>query len=234
MISRLVSFIIFFIFPLYFSSYSILLLRVLFRDLVITESIEFFMMVVLRVFVSVMLFIFVFRYNNDFMNQFPIDNIRKKLLSSLFYFILLITVCYSIFILISFFRLSILDNNSYFKNSAIVQLNHLINDKNYLIFSVLIIYFVVIIPLIEELSFRYFLLNSYDKSSLFNTLNLIVTAIVFSLFHLPGRINVIMSFISGLMLGYLKIKDGNLIRPVIVHAFTNLSVLVFILLKDRY
>jgi len=77
-------------------------------------------------------------------------------------------------------------------------------------------------PILEEILFRYILLN---RLLTFNskTLSIIISAIVFALFH-NGIINIIYAFILGLILSIIYLKYKNIKTSIIIHISANMIV----------
>lgn len=81
----------------------------------------------------------------------------------------------------------------------------------------------VIAPIAEELFFRNYLLkNLLQKNSV--ATSIIISSICFSLVHLPNYINLIPTFLLGLILGYVMTKTKNISVCIAIHFLFNLTV----------
>lgn len=98
-------------------------------------------------------------------------------------------------------------------SKEIVQVNKII----------LIISSVIVGPLIEEVLFRYILLGNLKR---FNNkiVSIILGSIIFSLMH-NGIINIVYTFLLGLILGVIYLKKGKIMDSIIIHSFANLMSL---------
>lgn len=88
----------------------------------------------------------------------------------------------------------------------------------------LIIYAVIIAPIFEELLFRYIALKDARKNYQ-DKIAILIISISFALMH-TGIINIIYTFIFGIILSYIYIKYKNIIYPIIMHASANLMSLL--------
>jgi len=82
---------------------------------------------------------------------------------------------------------------------------------------------VIVGPIVEEIIFRYILVGKLEK---FNNrfFTIILASLIFALMH-NGIINVVYTFILGLVLNAVYMKNKNLLYPLIVHSGANLVVL---------
>ncbi len=83
--------------------------------------------------------------------------------------------------------------------------------------------FAVIPALLEEVIFRGFLQGLIRKSGLGNFLSIVITALLFSLFHL-NLLSYLPAFISGLIIGYLVIAKRSLYAAIYYHLLNNVIV----------
>lgn len=90
---------------------------------------------------------------------------------------------------------------------------------------VLIISSVIVGPLIEELIFRYLLVNNLSK---FNNkiFTILIAGFIFAIMH-NGVFNIIYAFLLGIILNTIYLKNKNLFYPLIVHSSANLVALFF-------
>lgn len=93
-------------------------------------------------------------------------------------------------------------------------------------------------PVVEELMFRGVLLRSVEDRS--RRFVLVVTSVVFALFHLIGVATVgagvlvfIQIFLVGLLLGHLTLRHGRLGPAIFVHAGFNLLAAIVLLLPPE-
>lgn len=78
-------------------------------------------------------------------------------------------------------------------------------------------------PISEELLFRGILLHRLEGAATQRTA-LLVSAVLFALLHIPaGVILLPVTFLGGLLFGYIKHKTGRLLPAVLAHAAANVS-----------
>lgn len=87
-----------------------------------------------------------------------------------------------------------------------------------------IIYAVIIAPIFEEILFRYIALKDARKNYQ-DKIAILIISLLFALMH-TGIINIIYTFIFGIILSYTYIKYKNIIYPIIMHASANLMSLL--------
>lgn len=95
-----------------------------------------------------------------------------------------------------------------------------------------VLWYIIIIPIVEEMAFRGFLQNLIEKHkprgckthSVFSWANLI-TSLIFAGFHLINHAQVIalMTFIPSLIFGYFKDKYQNIVPGILLHSLYNLG-----------
>lgn len=88
----------------------------------------------------------------------------------------------------------------------------------------LISYVVIIAPIFEELLFRYIALKDARKNYQ-DKIAILIISIAFALMH-TGIINIIYTFLLGIILSFIYIKYKNIIYPIILHASANLMSLL--------
>lgn len=76
-------------------------------------------------------------------------------------------------------------------------------------------------PVVEEIVFRGLLLGSLLKREMETWLALVISALGFSLFHFEPKRFLIL-FVSGLVLGLVRIKSGSTAASTVAHAVNNL------------
>lgn len=108
---------------------------------------------------------------------------------------------------------------SSFCNMIIININPLkeVNDVNIIL---LIISSVITGPIVEELLFRNVLINKLRKFNN-NYITILLSSLIFSLMH-TGIINIIYTFILGLILSSIYIKKRKILDTILVHSFANL------------
>lgn len=108
---------------------------------------------------------------------------------------------------------------SSFCNMIIININPLkeVNDVNIIL---LIISSVITGPIVEELLFRNILINKLRKFNN-NYITILLSSLIFSLMH-NGIINIIYTFILGLILSSIYIKKRKILDTILVHSFANL------------
>lgn len=81
---------------------------------------------------------------------------------------------------------------------------------------------IVTAPIFEELFFRGFLLSGLLKTRLGSTGAVIITSLAWSVIHLQYDLYGIFTiFITGLLLGFARIKTGSVLTPIMMHALMN-------------
>ena len=105
-----------------------------------------------------------------------------------------------------------------FGNMLILYINT--NDVVNMNIIFLILSSVIVGPIIEEIIFRYILINKLNS---FNNrfISIVISSIIFALAH-NGIINIIYTFILGMILGIIYIKDKNLLNSIVLHSSANL------------
>lgn len=76
-------------------------------------------------------------------------------------------------------------------------------------------------PIVEEIVFRGLLLGSLLKREMATWLALVISALGFSLFHFEPKRFLIL-FVSGLVLGFVRIRSGSTAASTVAHAVNNL------------
>lgn len=84
-------------------------------------------------------------------------------------------------------------------------------------------YIIVVIPLIEEIYFRGFLQNFIQKIFKRYNLDIIFTALIFSLFHIFSLSNVIFAFIVGLFLSWQRKENNSINISIWIHGIINFA-----------
>ncbi len=103
--------------------------------------------------------------------------------------------------------------------------------KDPTLFRVLIAYAsaVVVSPIYEEILYRGFLYQAF-RNSIGKSMAIVLSAILFSLVHLPSYDILLINFINGILLALIYEKTKSIYSPIIVHGGFNgcLLTIVFI------
>lgn len=83
----------------------------------------------------------------------------------------------------------------------------------------------ILSPVLEELFFRKYLLSELLKRNSIK-ISLIVSSVCFSLMHLPNFVNLIPTFLLGLISGYIFIRTKNISMSIFLHFISNLIVIL--------
>lgn len=110
---------------------------------------------------------------------------------------------------------------SSFCNMIILKINT--NEVVEMNILFLILSSVIVGPLVEEIIFRYMLVSKLQK---FNNkiVTILLASFIFAIMH-NGIINIIYTFILGIILNIVYLKNKNLLYPMIVHSSANLIAL---------
>lgn len=108
-----------------------------------------------------------------------------------------------------------------FCNMIIFKIN--VNEVIEMNLLFLILSSVIVGPLAEEIIFRYILVEKIEK---FNNriFTILISSFIFSIMH-TGIINIIYTFILGIILNTIYLKNKNLLYPLIVHSSANFITL---------
>ena len=109
---------------------------------------------------------------------------------------------------------------SWFYNMLTINFNQN-NELLDLHILIVIAYVVILGPIFEELLFRYLALNK-AKKVYSEKIALIIISISFGLMH-SGLIGIIYAILIGYLLGYIYIKEKNILYPIIIHISANLA-----------
>lgn len=168
-------------------------------------------------------------------NLMGYDDVNKFLITYGSYTLVLFNVIYIIYLIkkneilckktkpvIPFVMLGI--GLSCFCNMIIIKFNT--SDVVYVNKLFLILSSVIVGPVVEEIIFRYILVSKLEK---FNNkiVTILLASLVFSLMH-DGIINIIYTFILGVILNTIYMKNKNLLYPLIVHSSANLITLFLV------
>lgn len=150
--------------------------------------------------------------------------IYKDILYALFLFFLAFPIANSI----SYISSEILRHIFHIKEFPPQEIiDYLKNAKKVTIyFATAVFYIVVIVPIIEEIIFRGFLQN-HLKTFLSRKNAIIVSSIIFSIFHISltqkfSNIPIVLSLFSiSIFLGFIYEKQKSLLSPIVLHATVN-------------
>ncbi|OHD12878.1 MAG: hypothetical protein A2Y34_13115 [Spirochaetes bacterium GWC1_27_15] len=159
------------------------------------------------------------KYKNTFNNELSLKNLDILMILYILIFSLSFVILSSEIenIVASFIgRMSSL-------NQSITNVSQIPNTKG-LILSIITI---GILPaFIEEFLFRGLIQKNLSKKY-GNTKAIIITSIMFALFHLNPTV-ILSIFLLSLMLGYVYSKTNKIIYPIILHFFNNIIVVIII------
>ena len=93
----------------------------------------------------------------------------------------------------------------------------------------LFINIVLIIPFVEEIIFKYLLLNGLIDVLKNKTLSIIISSAIFTVVHLQyqGYLLIII-FSFSILISYMYLKFDNLSYPIIIHSINNLISLLIV------
>jgi membrane protease YdiL (CAAX protease family) len=158
---------------------------------------------------TLILFIFFFMDHLKLLTDEIVKNkISKKLL-------LTFTV---VFLTFSFITIVLSSLNGY---KPTIGFNSHLNNNIYLALSI-----GLLMPLIEEIVFRYFILDGLQKITTI-TKSLILSSLVFSLVHFQYTFGILcFLFCFSLILGWFRWKSKSLLIPIILHSLNNILTLI--------
>jgi|GEM_PF-1429271 len=117
-------------------------------------------------------------------------------------------------------------------NSTLIDFIGEIKNANYIKSLLFFIMIIIFAPLYEEVLFRGFLQHTVERYITKYNLDIIITALVFSLFHLPSLSNVIFAFFVGLVLSWLRKKKKTINVAIWVHSMVNLSGIIYAIIYE--
>ena len=126
------------------------------------------------------------------------------------------------YLFVSFFVISMLDIYLFMEESE--SLNK--SDPNLFSGIVGILHSCIIVPIVEEIGFRGIFLAGLLKSRCRPWLAILITAIVFALFHM-SLVKIISSFGFGIIIGWLYWHTGSIIPGIVIHIVNNSLCIVF-------
>lgn len=126
------------------------------------------------------------------------------------------------YLFVSFFVISMLDIYLFMEESESL------NQTGPNLFSGIagILHSCIIIPIVEEIGFRGILLAGLLKSRCRPWLAILITAIVFALFHM-SLVKIISTFGFGIIIGWLYWRTGSIIPGIVIHIVNNSLCIVF-------
>lgn len=86
----------------------------------------------------------------------------------------------------------------------------------------------IIAPLIEEIIFRFFMVNKLKKKPV---IAVIIPALMFGIAH-GNIVQGTYAFLLGTLFGYIYLKTGNLLYTIILHASINSSSILFTIIPE--
>ncbi|WP_084840327.1 CPBP family intramembrane glutamic endopeptidase [Zunongwangia atlantica] len=108
--------------------------------------------------------------------------------------------------------------------------NYSINQKE-LLYQILTLIFIT--PLLEELFFRKFLISKLLKRNNEIT-SILISSFCFAVIHIETPVNLIPSFIFGLLSGVVFIKTGKILYSMFFHILMNIYYLIFLINASNY
>jgi membrane protease YdiL (CAAX protease family) len=100
--------------------------------------------------------------------------------------------------------------------------------KNFNHIKIIILFFfiVVLAPIYEEIIFRGFLQDSFGKFFKKNNLDVILTALIFSLFHINSLSNAAFAFTVGIILSNVRKRTKSINTTIWIHSIINFFGLI--------
>jgi len=126
------------------------------------------------------------------------------------------------YMFVSFFVISMLDIYLFMEESE--SLNK--SDPNLFLGIAGILHSCIIVPIVEEIGFRGIFLEGLLKSRCRPWLAILITAIVFALFHM-SLVKIISTFGFGIIIGWLYWRTGSIIPGIVIHIVNNSLCIVF-------
>ena len=126
------------------------------------------------------------------------------------------------YLFVSFFVISMLDIYLFMEESE--SLNK--SDPNLFLGIAGILHSCIIVPIVEEIGFRGIFLAGLLKSRCRPWLAILITAIVFALFHM-SLVKIISTFGFGIIIGWLYWRTGSIIPGIVIHIVNNSLCIVF-------
>lgn len=126
------------------------------------------------------------------------------------------------YMFVSFFVISMLDIYFFMEESE--SLNK--SDPNLFLGIAGILHSCIIVPIVEEIGFRGIFLAGLLKSRCRPWLAILITAIVFALFHM-SLVKIISTFGFGIIIGWLYWRTGSIIPGIVIHIVNNSLCIVF-------
>lgn len=123
---------------------------------------------------------------------------------------------------VSFFAVSMLDIYLFMEESE--SLNK--SDPNPFLGIAGILNSCIIVPIVEEIGFRGIFLAGLLKSRCRPWLAILITAIVFALFHMSS-VKIINTLGFGIIIGWLYWRTGSIIPGIVIHIVNNSLCIVF-------
>ena len=123
---------------------------------------------------------------------------------------------------VSFFVISMLDIYFFMEESE--SLNK--SDPNLFLGIAGILHSCIIVPIVEEIGFRGIFLAGLLKSRCRPWLAILITAIVFALFHM-SFVKIISTLGFGIIIGWLYWRTGSIIPGIVIHIINNFLCIVF-------
>ena len=104
-------------------------------------------------------------------------------------------------------------------------INYLVNNTHYYTLSLLFVYGSLLAPIAEEILFRGFLWRILEEKKINRYIILVVTSLLFAFYHLE-LFMVPYLFISGLILGLLRMLTNRLGVSIVMHIISNTLAII--------
>ncbi len=219
----ILTFIIISIINLFYLKTESIVLKYILSDKFLLNSLYFFMILIC--------FLLLIKYFKRAINFFSKESwfisMRKAFIPAIIAFSLGFL---AIFLIIGLFdilpEISFIKNWLKVPNEGFIILLDYIKDADAFKVIIWFFYIIVIIPLYEEIAFRGFLQDSIEKIFKKHNLDIIISALIFSLFHIFSLSNVIFAFVVGLFLSHQRKVNKSINISIWVHGFVNFTGLL--------
>lgn len=112
-------------------------------------------------------------------------------------------------------------------NQGYLEIFDGINDKNAFKIMLWFFYIIAVAPITEEIIFRGFLQDSLGKFLNRFHIDVVITSLIFSLFHINSLSNAMYSFIIGIFLSIERKKSGYINISIWIHILINFTGLFY-------
>ena len=119
-------------------------------------------------------------------------------------------------------------------NQGFIEIFNQISGKNHLRVLLWFFYISVLAPFSEEIIFRGYLQDMVEKNIKKYNIDIIITALIYSIFHINSLSNAIYSFIIGFFLSYYRKKTGYINVSIWIHCLINFTGLIYGIIANYY